>query len=93
MQRYNIVTAKKDTRNGQEKTQWNQVGTLVRFPATQDKDEGFVLELHIFPETKFFVFEQKPRNERLNPASFKDTAELAPDIGAKDEIRESDIPF
>jgi hypothetical protein len=32
---------------------------LAQFPADKDKDESFVLELHIFPETKFYLFEQK----------------------------------
>jgi hypothetical protein len=61
MQRYNISVPKKYTKNGEEKTAWKNVGTLVRFEATDTKPEGFILELNMFPETKFGVFEDKPR--------------------------------
>jgi hypothetical protein len=64
MKRYDIVIPKKYEKNGEEKTAWKNVGTLVRFDATNDKPEGFVLELNMFPDTTFKVFEQKPREER-----------------------------
>lgn len=59
MKKYDIVTAKKYTKNGEEKTQWNNVGSLVFFPANGDKKEGYALELSMYPETKFMVFEKK----------------------------------
>lgn len=64
MQRYNITTPKKYTKNGEEKTIWNTVGTLVKFEATGDKPESYILELNMFPDTKFGVFEAKPKQDR-----------------------------
>ena len=64
MQRYDITVPKKYTKDGEEKTAWNRVGTLVEFPATADKEKGFILELSMYPETKFGVFESKPREEK-----------------------------
>lgn len=69
MKRYNITVPKSYTKNGEEKTQWNSVGTLVKFEATEDKPEGFILELNMFPETKFGVFEQKPREDTAAASS------------------------
>lgn len=55
--RYNINTKETYTKNGEEKTIWNQVGTL------QVNDDGkMFLKLNMFPDTKFFVFEQKPKD-------------------------------
>lgn len=61
MKRFNIVIPKKYTKNGQENTQWNIVGTLVKFEATPERPEGYILELSMFPNTTFKVFEQKPK--------------------------------
>lgn len=61
MKRFDIMTAKKYTKDGEEKTQWSNVGSLVKFDANGDKPEGFALELNMFPDTKFMVFEKKPK--------------------------------
>ena len=66
MQRYNITTKRTYQKDGEEKAQWNQVGTLAEFPAERDKEKGFAMELNMFPGTKFYVFEQKPKNEQPN---------------------------
>ena len=66
MKRYNISVPKKYTKDGEEKTAWRNVGTLVRFEATDTKPEGFILELSMFPDTKFGIFEDKPRDQRSN---------------------------
>lgn len=63
MKRYNITVPKNYTKDGEEKTQWNNVGTLVKFEASADKPESYILELNMYPNTKFGVFEQKPREE------------------------------
>jgi len=63
MQRYNITTQRVYTQNGEEKKSYPRAGTLVKFEATADKPEGFILELNMFPNTKFYVFEEKPRVE------------------------------
>ncbi len=64
MKRFDITVPKKYTKDGEEKTAWNRVGTLVKFEATGDKPEGYILELSMYPETKFGVFESKPREEK-----------------------------
>lgn len=61
MKKYDIVRAKKYTKDGEEKTAWQNVGSLVKFDANGDKPEGYALELNMFPETKFMVFEKKPK--------------------------------
>ena len=63
IKRFNVTVPKKYTKDGEEKTAWKNVGTLVFFPKTEDKDAGFVLELNMFPDTKFAIFEDKPREE------------------------------
>lgn len=70
MRRFDIYVPKNYTKNGEEKTMWNQVGNLVHFPATAEKKEFFILELSMFPDTSFKVFEQKkkeaPKEQALN---------------------------
>ena len=72
MKKYNVSVPKKYMKNGEEKTTWSNVGKLVRFDATNDKPEGFVLELNMFPETKFGVFEDKPKDEDKGNAYSKE---------------------
>lgn len=60
--RFDVVVPHKYTKDGEEKTAWKNVGTLVKFDATGDKAESFILEMNMFPETAFKVFEQKPRD-------------------------------
>jgi hypothetical protein len=64
MKKFNIAVPKKYIKDGEEKTAWNNVGKLIFFPKTDTKPSGFALELSMFPETKFMVFEDKPREER-----------------------------
>ena len=63
MKRYNIAVPRKYMKGTEEKTAWGNVGKLVHFEATGDKPEGFIIELSMFPETKFMVFEEKPREQ------------------------------
>lgn len=70
MKRYNITVPKKYNKNGEEKTSWNTVGTLVHFPPQNGKTEGFILELNMFPHTTFKVFEQKPKENKV-PDEFR----------------------
>ena len=60
MKKYDIVVPKKDARDP-NKTYWKNVGSMVKFDATAEKPEGFIIELHMFPTTDFKVFEQKPK--------------------------------
>ncbi len=87
MKRFNISVPKKYTKDGEEKTAWNRVGTLVKFEATSDKPEGYILELGIFPDTKFGVFEDKPREEQPAPK------ENTPTVDVSGEVNPEDIPF
>lgn len=59
MIRYNIVIPKKFTKNGEEKTIWHNVGTLVKFEDTPEKQGGFIMELHMFPDVPFKIFKQE----------------------------------
>lgn len=88
MKIFNVVTKKTYTKDGQEKTQWNTVGKLVKFDATADKPEGYKLELYMQPDTDFMVFEQKPREQ----AAPQNNDPVMPDYPAE-EIDESSIPF
>ena len=55
----NICSKKTYTKkNGEEKTTWPIVGTLK----TTDDNKRFI-ELNIFPNITFFVFEQKTKEE------------------------------
>lgn len=61
VQRFNITVPKKYEKNGEEKTAWNTVGTLVQFPPKREGDpDGFIIELPMFGSTVFKVF---PQNE------------------------------
>lgn len=85
---YNISVPKKYVKDGEEKSIWNNVGKLVVFK----NDEGLVsykMELSMFPETKFGVYEQKPKIEvpQLKPIH---PTELKP---TEPEISPDDIPF
>lgn len=62
--RYNIVVPKKYNKDGEEKTAWKNVGTLVRFPPTEDKDEGYIMELNMYPDVTFKIFEEKQKDEQ-----------------------------
>jgi hypothetical protein len=50
-------------KDGAEKAQWNIVGTITEFPATEDRPKSFRLDLGMFPDTKFYVFDQKKKEE------------------------------
>lgn len=66
--RYNITVPRKYEKNGEEKTAWSNVGTLVHFPANGEKPDGFIIELGMFPTTPFKVFLQEDkRNENRAP--------------------------
>lgn len=90
MKRFNIVTKKVWTgSDGAERKSWNAVGTLVHFPEGNGKGEGYKLELSMFPDTQFFVFEQNPKegsDQRSKPSEKKEGSQ-------EEEINAEDIPF
>lgn len=63
MERFNISVPKKYTKDGVEKSSWKSVGSLLRFPASNGKEESFALELHMFPDTKFGVFKDEKKDD------------------------------
>lgn len=65
MKRFVIATKDAYQKDGVEKTFWNRVGTLVFFPAEGEKKAGFRLKLFMFPSVDFYVFEDKPREEKI----------------------------
>jgi single-stranded DNA-binding protein len=74
MKRYNITVPKKyNDKQGQERTQWNTVGSLIYFEANGEKSEGFKLELPIFGNTQFYVFEQKPKTASNGGQNYETT--------------------
>ncbi len=89
MTRYNIVTSKEYEKNGEVKKQWMNVGSLVKFEADAEKPEGFILELNMFPGTKFSVFEQKPRED--GPP--QNTQQPPQPAGEQGKLNVKDIPF
>lgn len=84
MKRFDIVVPNKYTKNGEEKTAWKNVGTLVKFDATNEKPESYILELNMFPNTPFKVFEQKPKEDKSESVlpEYKDS-----------EIKPEDLPW
>lgn len=67
MDRFNVSVPKKYLKDGVEKTAWAQVGRLVRFPAEDGKEERILLELNMFPDTKFGVFRDEPKKKEEEP--------------------------
>ena len=83
MKRFNIVTKTTFPGKNGDKNQWHNVGTLIQFEATSEKDESYILELSMFPETKCYVFEAKKKEAPQERSGF---AEQPP-------AGEEDIPF
>lgn len=83
MERYNITVPKKYTKDGVEKSSWKPVGQLLRFPASDGKPESFIIEMHMFPETKFGVFKDEPKTDSPSVTPEYPTEELNPE----------DVPF
>lgn len=74
MKKYNITTVSTYEKNGEEKKTYPQVGKLVKFEATSEKKESFILELNMFPNTKFYVFEDEPKKvETKTEETFPET--------------------
>ena len=96
MKRFNISVPKED-KNG--KAWWSNVGTLVRFDATAERPENFILDLHMFPTTKFGVFpmeEKKVEKELTEDEKFardQKAKMTSPDPATGEEIDSSLIPF
>lgn len=86
MIKYNITTQGTYQKNGEEKKTYPQVGKLVEFEATGEKKKGFILELNMFPVTKFYVFEDDKSLE-ASPEAQKSPLKVV------DDETGSEIPF
>ncbi len=91
MKRYNVVVKKTYTNKaGEEKSMWPTVGSLVFFPANEDKPDGYKLELNMFPNVRFYVFEQQEKYQKAKSEKAEPT-DAATEEAAQDEG--SDLPF
>jgi hypothetical protein len=65
MKRFNTCTARtyKD-REGNDKKAWRTVGQLVQWPEKDGKPESYSNELHMWPDTRFSVFEERDREQK-----------------------------
>ena len=101
MKRFNITTVGSYEKDGQEKKTFPQVGKLVQFEASNGKEEGFILELNMFPGTRFCVFPDTPKDTRAQPQTSAPRAsspvQAAPPVDTieypEEEINPDDIPF
>lgn len=59
MKIYDICVKKTYIKDGIEKSTWPKVGVLKEI----DENKKFV-ELNMFPATSFYVFEQKPKEQK-----------------------------
>ncbi len=66
-----IVTKRTYTSKGEEKTQWLNVGTYKK----TDDDKEFI-ELNMFPNTPYYIFEKKPKQEKMVDS---ETGEVLPE--------------
>ena len=62
--RFNIAKPEKYTKDGQEKTHWHNIGSIVEFT----KDDGSISRIMEIPaiSLKGNIFEQKPREDQNN---------------------------
>jgi hypothetical protein len=90
IKRFDVVVPRKyEDKNGDEKTQWNRVGSLTMFEANGDKEMGFKLELPIFGHDKFKVFAVKPKTAPNSQESAKDEIDTTLDA---DKASGADLP-
>lgn len=78
MKKYNVTTQGTYTKNGEEKKTYPQVGKLVQFDDTAEKKGGFILELNMFPNTKFYVFEDEKEKTQEAPVVDNETGDEIP---------------
>ena len=94
VQRYNITTVRKyEDKNGEDKKMYPLVGKLIKFPATQEKEESFIIELNMFPNTKFCVFLEDKDKNKGQATRTAISSDEPKDDGEVDEINLDDIPF
>ena len=88
MKRYNVTRKHSyTTRDGEVKTTWKRLGSVVLFPADGDKKEGGILELDMFPES-YKLFPDEPKDQTAEARTAYPTSR-----NADEPIRLEDIPF
>ena len=85
IKKFNICVRKTYKKGEEEKAFWPNVGSLTIFPAFQDKKEGFKIELNMYPDTQFYVFEAVERGEIKKKEPVIEYPE--------EEINPEDVPF
>ncbi|MES2216666.1 MAG: hypothetical protein V4481_05235 [Patescibacteria group bacterium] len=86
IKKYNVCTRKTYKKGEEEKVFWPNVGTLTYFPAYGERKGGFKLELNMFPDVAFHVFEAVERGVR------KDVEEKTIQMD-EEEVDPADVPF
>lgn len=84
----NIAVKKTYQKDGVDKTTWLNVGSLVKYEATSDKPEQLIIELNMFSNQRFYVFE--PKDKAATPVPRPVDTRIAPD---QQDINPDDIPF
>lgn len=97
MKRFNAVRKHTyTTRDGQEKTTWKRIGSVILFPASGDKKESGILELDMFGESyNLFLQEPKdqPQQQSADPLQDAREAFYGSDEVRADDLKIEDIPF
>lgn len=84
IKRFNISKPKKyNSKNGEEKTQWNNIGTITEF----HKDDGSVSRIIEIPAIglEANIFPDKPKTDEAHQS--------APSDGGSQDVDENGIPF
>lgn len=98
MKKFTITSQKSYTKNGEEKKTYPPVGKMTYFPATKDKKEGYILELNMFPDIKYYVFEDTPKEQNAPENAPQEAKQPLTDeqkqFMSVDEVASySDVPF
>jgi len=94
VKRYNITIPKKYTKNGEEKTQWNNVGNIVLFFEDGKEESGIVEIPAIGMEAKVFLQKPRENGERKANNDYNQMGnDEAPTVNVGDDINPDDIPF
>ncbi len=94
MRRFNICTKKTYKVGEEEKSFWPSLGSLTEFDQTQtNPNGGFALELNMFPEVKFYVFENKPKDQNQNTQNTPMPKTKEEEESMSGSINPDEIPF
>ncbi len=85
IRKWNVCTKESYQSGGQEKSFWPKVGELVLFPPNGTNKGGFQLKLYMFGTVKFYVFEDKKKEDQPAP--------VEPTIAPGGEVDAESIPF